>query len=50
MLDMQAPTMIARNFEGKVESRLAAKVITELQNRGGARNDTAAVSSALANP
>ena len=74
MLDMQAPKMIARNFEGKVESRLhykdihivlsmakalgielpasaaAAKVLTALQNRGGARSDTAAVFAVLANP
>lgn len=74
MLDMQAPKMIARNFEGKVESRLhdkdihivlamaralgielpassaAAKVLTELQNRGGAKSDTAAIFSVLANP
>jgi 2-hydroxy-3-oxopropionate reductase len=74
MLDMQAPKMIARNFEGKVESRLhykdihivlamaralgielpasaaAAKVLTELQNRGGAKSDTAAVFTILANP
>ena len=74
MLDMQAPKMIARDFEGKVESRLhykdihivlamaralglelpassaAAKVLTELQNRGGARSDTAAVFSVLAEP
>jgi 2-hydroxy-3-oxopropionate reductase len=72
MLEMQAPKMIARNFEGKVESRLhykdihivlamadalgielpasaaAAKVLTELQNRGGAKSDTAAVFSVLA--
>lgn len=71
MLEMQAPKMIARNFEGKVESRLhykdihivlamadalgielpassaAAKVLTELQNRGGAKSDTAAVFSVL---
>ena len=71
MLDMQAPKMIARDFEGKVESRLhfkdihivlamaraldielpasaaAAEVLTELQNRGGARNDTAAVFTVL---
>jgi 2-hydroxy-3-oxopropionate reductase len=71
MLEMQAPKMIARNFEGKVESRLhhkdihivldmaralgielpasaaAARVITELQNRGGAKSDTAAVFSVL---
>ena len=74
MLDMQAPKMIARNFEGKVESRLhykdihivlamaralgielpastaAAGVLTELQNRGGAKSDTAAVFAVLANP
>ncbi len=74
MLDMQAPKMIARNFEGKVESRLhfkdihivlsmaralgielpassaAASVLTELQNRGGAKSDTAAVFAVLANP
>ena len=74
MLEMQAPKMIARNFEGKVESRLhhkdihivlamadalgiglpasaaAARVLTELQNRGGAKSDTAAVFSVLANP
>jgi 3-hydroxyisobutyrate dehydrogenase-like beta-hydroxyacid dehydrogenase len=74
MLDMQAPKMISRNFEGKVESRLhhkdihivlamasalgielpasaaAAKVLTELQHRGGAKSDTAAVFAVLANP
>ncbi len=74
MLDMQAPKMIARNFEGKVESRLhykdihivldmaralgielpasaaAARVITQLQERGGAKRDTAAVFEVLANP
>jgi 2-hydroxy-3-oxopropionate reductase len=74
MLEMQAPKMIARNFEGKVESRLhykdihivlamadalgialpassaAAKVLTELQHRGGAKSDTAAVFSVLADP
>jgi 2-hydroxy-3-oxopropionate reductase len=74
MLDMQAPKMIARNFEGKVESRLhykdihivlamaralgielpasmaAARVLTELQKRGGGRSDTAAVFAVLANP
>ena len=74
MLDMQAPKMIARNFEGKVESRLhykdihivlemaralgielpasaaAARVITKLQERGGAHRDTAAVFEVLANP
>jgi 2-hydroxy-3-oxopropionate reductase len=74
MLEMQAPKMIARNFEGKVESRLhhkdihivldmaralgielpasaaAARVIAELQERGGAKRDTAAVFDVLANP
>ena len=74
MLDLQAPKMIARNFEGKVESRLhykdihivlamaralgielpassaAARVLTELQHRGGARHDTAAVFAVLATP
>jgi 2-hydroxy-3-oxopropionate reductase len=74
MLDMQAPKMIARDFDGKVESRLhhkdihivlamaeqlgivlpasnaAAKVLTELQNRGGGKSDTAAIFSVLDNP
>ena len=74
MLDMQAPKMIARHFDGKVESRLhhkdihivlemarklgialpasaaAAKVLTELQHRGGAKSDTAAVFSVLDEP
>ena len=74
MLEMQAPKMIARDFEGKVESRLhhkdihivltmaralgiqlpastaAAKVLTELQDRGGARSDTAAVFTVLDTP
>jgi len=74
MLEMQAPKMIARNFDGKVESRLhykdihivlamahklgielpasaaAAKVLTELQDRGGAKSDTAAIFSVLSNP
>ena len=74
MLELQAPKMIARNFEGKVESRLhykdihivldmaralgielpastaAAGVITKLQERGGARRDTAAVFEVLAHP
>jgi 2-hydroxy-3-oxopropionate reductase len=74
MLELQAPKMIARDFDGKVESRLhfkdihivlamarelgfelpacsaAARVLTELQNRGGAKQDTAAVFSILANP
>ena len=74
MLDLQAPKMIARDFDGKVESRLhykdihivlamarklgielpasaaAAKVLRELQDRGGAKSDSAAIFSALANP
>ena len=74
MLDLQAPKMIARYFDGKVESRLhnkdiqivlamaralgvelpasaaAAKVLTELQNRGGAKQDSAAVFTVLDNP
>lgn len=74
MLEMQAPKMIARDFDGKVESRLhhkdihivlamaralgielpassaAAKVLEELQRRGGAKSDTAAVFGVLANP
>ena len=74
MLEMQAPKMIARDFEGKVESRLhhkdihivlamarsleielpasaaAARVLTELLNRGGARRDTAAVFTVLDRP
>lgn len=71
MLDLQAPKMIARDFEGKVESRLhhkdirivldlartlgielpasaaAAVVLKRLQQRGGARQDSAAVFSVL---
>ena len=71
MLDLQAPKMIARDFEGKVESRLhhkdihivldlaaafgitlpasaaAADVLDRLQQRGGARQDSAAVFSVL---
>lgn len=74
MLDMQAPKMIARDFEGKVESRLhhkdihivlelartfgitlpasaaAADVLDRLQERGGARQDSAAVFSVLDSP
>lgn len=74
MLDLQAPKMIARDFDGKVESRLhykdihivlamarglgielpasaaAARVLSELQSRGGAKKDTAAVFTVLANP
>jgi 3-hydroxyisobutyrate dehydrogenase-like beta-hydroxyacid dehydrogenase len=72
MLEMQAPKMIARDFDGKVESRLhdkdihivlsmaralgielpassaAARVLEELQRRGGAKRDTAAVFTVLA--
>jgi 3-hydroxyisobutyrate dehydrogenase-like beta-hydroxyacid dehydrogenase len=71
MLDLQAPKMIARNFEGKVESRLhhkdiqivlqlarelgialpasaaAAEVLARLQERGGAKQDSAAVMTIL---
>jgi 2-hydroxy-3-oxopropionate reductase len=71
MLDLQAPKMIARNFEGKVESRLhhkdirivldlaqalgielpasraAADVLDRLQQRGGARQDSAAIFEVL---
>jgi 2-hydroxy-3-oxopropionate reductase len=71
MLDLQAPKMIARDFEGKVESRLhhkdirivldlarafgielpasaaAADVLERLQQRGGARQDSAAIFSVL---
>jgi 2-hydroxy-3-oxopropionate reductase len=74
MLELQAPKMIARDFQGEVESRLhykdihivlamaralgidlpassaAAQVLTELQNRGGAHQDTAAVFNVIANP
>jgi 2-hydroxy-3-oxopropionate reductase len=74
MLDLQAPKMIARAFEGKVESRLhhkdihivldmaralgielpasaaAAQVLAKLQERGGARRDTAAIFEVLAAP
>ena len=74
MLDLQAPKMIARDFEGKVESRLhhkdirivlelarafgidlpasaaAADVLERLQQRGGARWDSAAVFSVLDSP
>lgn len=72
MLDLQAPKMIARDFEGKIESRLhhkdilividlaralgielpasaaAAAILGRLQQRGGARQDSAAVFSVLA--
>jgi len=74
MLDLQAPKMIARDFDGKIESRLhykdihivlamaralgialpassaAAHVLMELQNRGGAKKDTAAVFTVIAKP
>jgi 2-hydroxy-3-oxopropionate reductase len=71
MLDLQAPKMIARDFDGKIESRLhhkdihivlelarafgielpasaaAAEVLDRLQQRGGARQDSAAIFSVL---
>ena len=71
MLDLQGPKMIARDFSGRVESRLhhkdihivldlarsfgitlpasaaAADVLDQLQQRGGARQDSAAVFSVL---
>ena len=71
MLDLQAPKMIARDFQGKIESRLhhkdihivlemarslgielpgsaaAAAVLDQLQQRGGARQDGAAMISVL---
>ncbi len=71
MLDLQAPKMIARDFDGKVESRLhhkdihivlelartfgvelpasaaAAGVLDRLQERGGARQDSAAIFNVL---
>jgi 2-hydroxy-3-oxopropionate reductase len=71
MLDLQAPKMIARDFAGKVESRLhhkdihivldlartfdlelpaslaAANVLDQLQQRGGARQDSAAIFDVL---
>ena len=74
MLDLQAPKMIARDFDGKVESRLhhkdihivlvlarafgielpasaaAAGVLDRLQQRGGARQDSAAVIRVLDSP
>ena len=74
MLDLQAPKMIARDFTGRVESRLhhkdihivldlarsfgielpasaaAADVLDRLQQRGGARQDSAAVFSILESP
>ena len=74
MLDLQAPKMIARDFDGKVESRLhhkdihivlelarkygielpasaaAAQVLDVLQERGGARGDSAAIFTVLDSP
>jgi 2-hydroxy-3-oxopropionate reductase len=71
MLELQGPKMIARDFEGRIESRLhdkdirivlalaqslgielpasaaAAEVLGRLQERGGARQDSAAVFEAL---
>ena len=74
MLELQAPKMIAKAFDGNVESRLhdkdihivldmarslglelpassaAAAVLTTLQQRGGAKRDSAAMFDVLANP
>jgi len=74
MLDLQAPKMIARDFDGKVESRLhykdiqivlalaeslglrlpasaaAAAVLDALQQRGGGKQDSAAVFDVLDRP
>jgi 3-hydroxyisobutyrate dehydrogenase-like beta-hydroxyacid dehydrogenase len=74
MLEFQGPKMIARAFDGNVESRLhykdihivldmarrlglelpasaaAARVWTTLQDRGGAKRDSAAIVDVLANP
>jgi 2-hydroxy-3-oxopropionate reductase len=71
MLDLQAPKMIARDFQGRIESRLhhkdihivldlarafgielpasaaAANILDRLQQRGGARQDSAAIFSVL---
>jgi 2-hydroxy-3-oxopropionate reductase len=71
MLELQAPKMIARDFQGRIEARLhhkdihivldlaralgielpastaAAGVLDRLQQRGGARQDSAAVISVL---
>jgi 2-hydroxy-3-oxopropionate reductase len=71
MLELQAPKMIARDFEGRIESRLhhkdirivldlaralgidlpasaaAAAVLERLQERGGARQDSAAMFDVL---
>jgi 2-hydroxy-3-oxopropionate reductase len=74
MLGLQAPKMLRRDFDGKVESRLhykdihivlamaralgielpgssaAADVLSKLQNRGGAKQDSAAIFTILDNP
>jgi 2-hydroxy-3-oxopropionate reductase len=74
MLDLQAPKMIARDFAGRIESRLhhkdihivldlaralgidlpasaaAAVVLDRLQQRGGSRQDSAAVFDVLDTP
>ena len=74
MLEVQAPKMLARDFDGKVESRLhhkdiqivlalaqslglrlpasaaAAGVLAVLQQRGGGKQDSAAVFDVLAEP
>lgn len=74
MLDVQSPKMIARDFAGRIESRLhhkdihivlqmaqalgvslpgtaaAAQVFDLLQDRGGARHDSAAIFDVLGNP
>jgi len=71
MLDLQAPKMIARDFQGKIESRLhhkdihivleiarsldielpasaaAAAILDQLQQNGGARQDSAAIFNVL---
>jgi 3-hydroxyisobutyrate dehydrogenase-like beta-hydroxyacid dehydrogenase len=71
MLELQAPKMLARDFDGKVESRLhhkdiqivlalaqslgirlpasaaAADVLADLQRRGGAKQDSAAIFKVL---
>jgi 2-hydroxy-3-oxopropionate reductase len=73
MLEVQAPKMLARDFDGKVESRLhhkdiqivlalaqslglhlpasaaAAEVLAILQQRGGGKQDSAAVFDVLNN-
>jgi 2-hydroxy-3-oxopropionate reductase len=74
MLEVQAPKMVARDFESKVESRLhhkdiqivlelarslglrlpasaaAADVLAALQQRGGAKQDSAAIFTVLSEP